>query len=128
MKLFTRCARPKAGWKSALTFGAVALMFLAGAAPAMAAGRHENARRTRPGGPNANAKGYRLDEEPMLRASHLSATLKTRVIVELKPGATLPPQFAKYAKRNGLLKILNGQVVDLPNGLLTQLAAHPSVF
>jgi serine protease AprX len=106
----------------------VALLFLAGAAPAMAAGRHDSGRKTRPGGPNGNAKGYRLDDELNFRASHLGATLKTRVIVELKPGATLPPQFAKYAKRNGLLKILNGQVVDLPNGLLTQLAAHPSVF
>ena len=50
------------------------------------------------------------------------------MIVELQPGQTLPAQFARYAKKNGKLGILNAQVVDLPNGLLKQMAADPSVF
>jgi hypothetical protein len=39
----------------------------------------------------------------------------------------LPPQFSRFA-RSEKLDIINGVVLDLPNGLLQQLGADPSVF
>ena len=45
----------------------------------------------------------------------------------LVPGATVPAEFRKFARR-GKLDIINGQVLDLPNGMLKKLAAHPDVF
>ena len=44
----------------------------------------------------------------------------------LKPGADLPPGLERFTTRK--LGIINGYVVDLPNGLLKLFAAHPSVF
>jgi len=52
----------------------------------------------------------------------------TRVIVSLQPGAQFPAEFERLTRRLTRLGIVNGQVVDVPNWLLKQLAAHPSVF
>src|SRR5205814_7502889 len=61
------------------------------------------------------------------RADHRNANATTSVIVTLKPGAKLPAEFKRYA-RPGKLNLINGHVVDLPNRLLKQLAAHPDIF
>jgi serine protease AprX len=49
------------------------------------------------------------------------------VIVTLLPGAQLPAEFKRFA-RDGKLGLINGQVLDLPNNVLKQLASHPKVF
>jgi serine protease AprX len=98
--------------------------------PNVAAEGREHARQGRKaeaGRPNAQVKPYKLDNELTFRAAN-RASRTTRVIVELQPGATLPKSLAAYAKRNGKLDIINSHVVDLPNRLLNQMAAHPSVF
>jgi subtilisin family serine protease len=67
------------------------------------------------------------------RRSKLDAALARRqnangissVIVTIAPGATLPPALRQYVRRN--LRIINGQVLDLPNGLLRQLEALPEI-
>jgi len=83
--------------------------------------------RQRPGRPNARVRGYKLDEE-LSRRSRLGNTRTTRVIVTLVPGAELPPQFRRFARANGKLNIINGQVMDLPNNVLRRLEAHPGIF
>jgi serine protease AprX len=50
------------------------------------------------------------------------------VIVTLQPGAELPAEYKRFMKRRGTLHIINGDVVDVPNHVLKQLSAHPSVF
>ena len=61
------------------------------------------------------------------RADDRNGSNTTRVIVTLVPGAQLPQEFKRYA-RNSTLDLINGQVLDLPNGVLKSMAAHPSVF
>src|SRR5919108_6257539 len=80
-----------------------------------------------PGLPSSRVKGYKLDDELSRRAKTGNPTGTTRVILELVPGAQLPPELRKFA-RGGPLDIVRGQVLDLPNGLLKQVAAHPDVF
>src|SRR5437868_5720237 len=129
MKSSTAAARPKAVWGPKRTIVMAALLIVGLAPNAMAAGR-EHARPGRkavPGRPNAHVKGYKLDNELTFQAAS-RPNKTTRVIVELQPGATLPRALAAYAKRNGKLGIINGHVVDLPNRLLNQMAANPSVF
>jgi hypothetical protein len=79
------------------------------------------------GRPNGFVKNYKLDDE-LTKRSGKNANQTTRAIIELVSGAKLPPEFAKYAKPHGKLGIINGQVVDVPNSVLTKMAAHPSVF
>ena len=61
----------------------------------------------------------------------------TRVIVTLVPGAKLPQEFKRFLHNansrnnnedNSPLDLINGQVLDLPHGVLKSMAAHPSVF
>jgi serine protease AprX len=123
-----RASRQKVVWGPRI-IAAAALIAGIGFAPAASAEqRHaRQGRKAVAGQPNAGVKRYKLDNELTFRAAN-RANATTRVIVELQPGATLPHSLAGYAKRNGKLGIINGQVVDLPNRLLTQLAANPSVF
>jgi serine protease AprX len=108
-----------------ITVGALAM--LAMPTHAMAAGRHSRqATKARPAAPNSNARQYRLDEELTFRAAHHGALRKTRAIVTLQPGASLPHALERFTTRK--LHIINGYVVDLPNGMLTLFAAHPSIF
>jgi len=73
-----------------------------------------------------NVKNYKLDDEVTKRSNRGDQAI-TSVIVTLVPGAKIPPQFKKYA-RNTSLDFINGVVLDVPNGVLKQLAAHPDVF
>jgi serine protease AprX len=87
---------------------------------------HE-ASRKRAGVPGHAVKSYKLDDEMTRRSKDRNGSNITRVIVTLVPGAQLPPEFKKYA-RNTKLDLINGQVLDLPNGVLKAMASHPSVF
>jgi serine protease AprX len=125
--LSTLSTRRKAVWgpKRLIALGVLVLLGLT--SNAVADGRHSSpARRARPAAPNSNAKGYRLDKELTRRAVDHDALSKTHAIVTLKQGAHLPPGLERFTTRK--LGIINGYVVDLPNGLLKQFAAHPSVF
>src|SRR5262245_41091242 len=103
---------------------AVAAMLLAGVANATAGGLAGESKA--PGRPNSSVKNYKLDDVVTARAGGNPLGQST-VIVTLVPGAELPPEFARFA-RGGKLDIINGQVLDLPNGLLKQLGANPNVF
>ena len=116
-------------WGPKRMLAAAALIGVALAPNATAAGLHGRAAgRSAPGRPNSRAAAYKLDTELETRATTNSQTRTTRVIVELVPGAKLPAQFAAFATRDGKLGIINGQVVDVPDRLLRQMAQHPSVF
>jgi serine protease AprX len=120
--------RQKAVWGPKRIIAIVAMLLVALAPDAMAQGRHaRQGRKAVAGGPNSHVKSYKLDNELTFRAA-ANANRKTRVILELLPGAVVPRQFSSFATRNGRLKIINGVVLDLPDRQLRALAAHPSVF
>jgi serine protease AprX len=114
--------RRKAVWGPTRILAMLALAVWAAASSAAAATP------ARPGRPNSYAKNYKLDAELSRRAAGANAQRTTRVIVEWQPGAKLPLAFKQYARRNGNLNVLNGTVLDLPNGLLSALAANPSAL
>ena len=104
------------------------LFILAATAPqALAASRHaQSGHRAQPGVPHTS-RVEKLDKELTARATRNPSNM-TRVIVTLQPGAELPPEFARLANRHGKLRIINGDVVDLPNRVIKALSDHPSVF
>jgi serine protease AprX len=123
--------RPKAVWGPKSTLIVAALMILGLAPNAMADGyssRHRHYERAKAGEPNSSVREYRLDGELTLRSTRFAPLHTTRAIVELKPGKTLPPEFAAYATSNGQLGIIDGQVVDVPDSLLKKLAESGSVL
>jgi subtilisin family serine protease len=88
---------------------------------------HRKAPAKRPGAPGFNVKNYKMDDAVTKHAGRGNPLITTSVIVTLVPGAKLPPEFKKWAK-NGTLDIINGQVLNLPENVLKQLAKHPDVF
>src|SRR3954470_15101336 len=109
--------RQKAVWGPKRTLAAAAILLL-GFAPSANAAAREHAREGRKavaGRPNSHVKGYRVDRELTFRAARGNGGSRTKVIVELKPGATLPSRYQQYAKRHGQLGIINGLAVELPN-------------
>ena len=64
-----------------------------------------------------------LDRELNHRSASAPSTDTTSVIVRFRSGEP-PAEFRKYA-RSGMLPIVNGYVLDLPNGQLKALASHP---
>ncbi len=124
--------RRKAVWGPRRTVGVLLVLTLGFASSAFAASNQRHQRgnqhaKVRPGVPGRKAQHQKLDKELTFRANHRNANATTSVIVTLKPGAKLPSEFKRYA-RNGKLNVINGHIVDLPNRLLTQLAAHPDIF
>jgi serine protease AprX len=120
--------RRKAVWAPKLTLVAALLSFMGFAPNVIAAGPHtHSAARAKPGVPRESAKSDKLDKELTSRSKR-NPSQTTRVIVTLQPGAELPAEYKQFARRNGKLRIINGDVVDVPNGLLEHLSAHPSVF
>jgi subtilisin family serine protease len=110
-------------------------VLLLGAVPvAQAADDHEGTsqhHRTSPphvqaGRAGSFVKEYKLDDEVSQRATG-NPLHTSRVIVTLVPGAVIPPQFKRFV-RGDRLDIINGHVLELPNRVLAQLAAHPAVF
>jgi serine protease AprX len=120
--------RRKAVWGPKRTVSALLLAFTCMAPNFAAASTHAHeGSRKKAGVPGAAAKSYKLDGELTRRSQDRKASNVTRVIVTLVPGATLPQEFKKYS-RNTKLDLINGQVLDLPNGVLKAMSAHPSVF
>jgi serine protease AprX len=123
--------RRKAVWgpKRVISLG---LILLAIAPYAAAEGRHQrSAGKKRPGAPSSRVKNYRIDDELVRRSGDRNQSRTTRVIVTLTAGAKLPAEFKRYMRRVGdgdTLDLINGQVLDVPNGLLKAMAANPSVF
>jgi len=101
---------------------------LAVASTASAEGRHvKRMPHATPGVPSLRVKNYTVDAELSRRMQHGNTTHTSSVIIELVPGATLPPEFKRFA-RPGKLDIINGQVLDLPDNIIAKLAAHPNIF
>jgi serine protease AprX len=109
--------RRKAVWGPKRTLAAL-LVIASGFAP--------NAFAAKVPDPKASVKQYKLDGEISKRKNANPQGI-TSVIVTMVPGATLPPQFKKYARGN-TLQIINGQVLDLPNGIIKQLEANPQIY
>jgi serine protease AprX len=75
----------------------------------------------------ARVRHYKLDDQvQQLKTANPTGT--SSVIVTLASGAPLPQQFARFLRPNGTLRLIDGQVLDLPNGLIQQLEAHPAIF
>ena len=121
--------RKKAVWGPKAVLGALltwSFVFgVAGAADA-ASHRHKGHRVDHPGAPNHYVKNYKIDDE-LERRSKGNPNFTSKVIVELKPGKEVPPEFRKYF-RGDRLDIINGQALELPNGLLKKLASHGDIF
>jgi len=121
--------RQKAVWGPKRILAAAAIMVVGLAPSAMAEGQHSRqGRKAVPGRPNSAVKPYRLDQELTFRAGRNSLLNKTKVIVELQPGAKLPAKFKTYARERGQLGIINGVTLELPDRMLNELAQNASVF
>ena len=77
-------------------------------------------------GPSRRVKNYKIDDEVSQR-QHGHPLHTSKVIVTLQPGATLPKDLRRYL-RNQNLVMKDGVALELPNGLIKQLAAMPEVF
>src|SRR5580704_11506359 len=119
-------ARRLLALSAVLMMGAVPLAQAAGAPHGTAPVHRIPPPHVRPGHAGSFVKNYKLDDEVTRRAAG-NPLHTSRVIVELVPGAVLPPQFKRFV-RGDKLDILNGHVLEVPNAVLTQLAAHPAVF
>jgi len=122
-------SRRKAVWGPKRTGWLLVAMFLGFAPGAVAEGPHQAvAQRGTPGQPNSQARRGKLDCELTARAA-LLPTETSDVIVTLQPGAQLPSGFSQYLKKqNSDLGIINGRILTVPNSVLVQLVADPSVF
>jgi serine protease AprX len=125
--------RRKAVWGPKRSLIAALALTVAFATTAVAAPNHRHQRpaaKARAGRPNSLAKPYKIDEELKRRSSarSFSANEKTRVIVELQPGAELPAEFRRYARTRGKLGIINGHALELPNRVIADLSKHPNTF
>ena len=126
--VWIRQTRRKAVWGPKRTLGAFAVFCVTGLVVSPAAASPHSGRPVKaPAAPGSLVKNYKLDEALTGRAEKGNPASTTRVIVTLVPGAKLPNEFKKYAL-NRRLDLINGEVLDLPNGVLKQLAKHPDVF
>ncbi|HJZ77819.1 MAG TPA: S8 family peptidase [Vicinamibacterales bacterium] len=128
--VWIRQTRRKAVWGPKRTLAVLAVLCVTGlvTTPAEAKPKHDHQPGTKTAGmPGGFVKNYKLDDTLTEHANQGNGLLTTRVIVQLNPGATLPPEFKKFA-RNRRLDLLNGEVLEVPNGILKQMAAHPSIF
>ena len=124
----TDSIRRKAVWGARMILASLSLgLVLTSSLPAFAAGQHARGQEARAGRPNSLAKGYRVDGE-LTKRSRANGLATTRVIVELRPGAAVPPAYRQFMRRNGKLGIINGHVLELPNRLIAQMSQHPDVF
>jgi serine protease AprX len=129
--------RWKAVWGPKRTLTALMLLALgmapnvvtaaAGPSNSQSVGQHgRQGSKAKPGVPSSRVRNYKSDDE-VTRRSKENPRGTTSVIVTFVKGANLPAALKKYA-RGQKLDIINGQVLDLPNGLLKQLEAQPEVF
>src|ERR671932_74341 len=96
----TSAIQRKAVWGNKHLVAAFTLV-IGCATHAFAGDPHAGVATVRPGSPNAAAinRHGKLDNELAYRATYRPASALTRVIVTLKPGAALPAEYKKYAKR-----------------------------
>jgi serine protease AprX len=92
-----------------------------------AASRHREAAQPRRDLLAQRVRHYKLDLE-VTRRKDGNPNERTRVIVTLMPGAQLPPQFARFARANRKLDIINGAALELPNSVIRQLESRPEIF
>jgi serine protease AprX len=126
-------ARWKAVWSRRPVL-AVATLLVLGLAPSALADSHNDqsrhsrpAPKVRPGGPNGNAKAYKLDNELTGRARDARSWRSTQVLVRLQSNATLPAAFRRYA-RGSNLRTLNAYQLRVPDNLLSQLCEDPATL
>jgi serine protease AprX len=121
--------RRKAVWGPKRIISAL-LIAIACLAPAVADAKTHfgHAHSKKPGQPGKFVKFYKgLDNELINRSKDRNGSINTRVIVMLKPGAELKPEFMKFS-RGSNLELINGRVLELPNGLLKKLSDQPGVL
>lgn len=93
--------------------------------PATAGADGGKQRQRQRGEPRAGVEHPKLDRELNKRATHGGWS---RVIVTLNGSADAAAEVVRLGGRLGRrLDLINGQVVELPNGQLRKLAAHPAV-
>jgi serine protease AprX len=144
MHWYSFCRR-KAVWGPKRTLVALFLSLICLAPNTAVAKPHsQQGAKKKAGMPGSEVKDYKLDGELEQRSNGRNSLETTRVIVTFVPGAKLPNEFKKFIRRgnnnnnnnnntngNGddsKLDLINGQVLDLPNYVLKQMATHPSVF
>src|SRR5580765_94136 len=90
---------------------------------------YRHAHRRKPGEPGKFVRFYKgLDSELSERSKDRNGSVnRTRVIVTLKPGTELKPEFMIFS-RGSSLDLINGRVLELPNGLLKKLSDQPGVL
>ena len=97
-------------WRRNLTRGALALVLVVGS-----------------GGP-ALAKSGGADKLDKILKDRAGKSGWSRVIVTLKPGADASTDATRLGGRLGRkLGLINGQVIELPNGVIRKLAESPAV-
>ena len=124
-----RRIRRKAVWGARATVAGLSLaMILVSSFTAFAEGDHrQKGQAVKNGRPNHFVRDYRLDDELDNRSKNAKNGVSS-VIVELKSGKTLPPEFANFVRKNTDLSLIHGIVLDLPNGLLQKLASKDEIF
>src|SRR5580765_1705796 len=123
--VFVNQTRRKAVWGPKRTL-AIALAVLFSAASPAFAGKHPHyGKKAKAGVPNHFAKKYKMDDE-VERRSKGSPQGKTPVIITLEPGAEIPKPFQQYSLHKKL-DLINGEVLEVPNGLLKRLSEAPHV-
>src|SRR5689334_1671870 len=127
--VFVHQTRRKAVWGPKRTLLA-ALVFVLGASPGALAGE-PHGKKLRAGKPNHFVHNYKLDDELDARSNDAEkrhdTVNRSQVIVELEPGAQLPRNLANFGRLGQRLDVINGYVLELPNGLLKKLADLPGV-
>jgi serine protease AprX len=68
----------------------------------------------------------KLDRELSARASQRHASRRSRLVVQLQTGQTLPPALKPYQKSNRL-NLIDGYVLEVPDTAIDQVAAQASV-
>jgi serine protease AprX len=123
----------------------LAVMLFALAPHAAAEGRHGRSADKRsadtktPGVQSHKVKTYKIDDELLRRSGDGNKNATTRVIVTLAPGAKLPAEFRQYIRRveggnagtsndDNKLTLIDGQLLEVPNGVLKLMAANRSVL
>ncbi len=103
---------------------AVGLLFCALIAGSILPVSAQTPSRLRPGA--SRARAYKLDTH-VERLKTADPSARSSVIVTLQPGAELPAALRQYARRNGRLSLINGQVLDVPNSVIAQLESEPGI-
>jgi serine protease AprX len=133
-----RQIRKKAVWGSRATFLVLAVALFGFAPSALAkthhatpktppVSRHAHKAATKKPGAPGNVVWSRLDGEIARRVSNGNPSQRSKVIVLLQSGAKVPSDFKKYLN-GGFLDLINGIPLELPNGLIRQIANRPDVF